>query len=102
MSFKVRHIKYLESSVAKLTELHRIISFVKFKLLNDSTGEFYTWKIEESVKNIETVGVISLNELVGVVVVNVFPAEHKHNTGQYCKWHKAVKQNEIYKKQKTN
>lgn len=41
-----------------------------------------TWKIEESVKNVETVSVISLNELVGVVIVNVIPVKHKH-TGKY-------------------
>lgn len=54
-------------------------------MFNDSKGEFYTWKIEERVKNVETVGVISLNELVGVVVVNVVSVEHKHHTGQYYK-----------------
>lgn len=34
---------------------------------------FSTWEIEESVENVEALGVISLNELVGVVEMDVIP-----------------------------
>lgn len=34
---------------------------------------FFTWKIEEGVKYVETLCIVSLDELVGVVVLDVFP-----------------------------
>lgn len=63
---------------------------VKLKVFSDFKGEFCTWKIEESVKNVETVGVVSLNELVGVVNVNLFPVERKHNRDRYYKCNSAT------------
>lgn len=41
-----------------------------------------TWKIEEGVENVETFGVVSLDKPVGVIFLNVFPAEHKRRRDQ--------------------
>lgn len=47
-------------------------------------NKFSTWQIEECVQDVKAIGVVSLNEFVGVVVVNVFSVKHKHNTTQVC------------------
>lgn len=43
---------------------------------------FYTWKIEESVQDVEAVGVVSLDEHVRVVFANVFTVAQNDNTNQ--------------------
>lgn len=46
---------------------------------------FHTRQIEEGVKNVEPVSVISLDELVSIVVLNVFPVNQtrKHESLLY-------------------
>lgn len=43
-------------------------------------NKFSTWQIEECVQDVKAIGVVSLNEFVGVVVVNVFSVKHKHKS----------------------
>lgn len=56
----------------------------KYKLTNvrylvAARGDVRTGEIEEGVEDVESVGVVPLDELVGVVVLNLFPVRHKQS-----------------------
>lgn len=42
-------------------------------------GDVRTGEIEEGVEDVKSVGVVPLDELVGVVFLNVFPVRHKQS-----------------------
>lgn len=42
-------------------------------------GDVRTGEIEEGVEDVESVGVVPLDELVGVVFLNLFPVRHKQS-----------------------
>lgn len=49
-------------------------------------GDFPTREVEERVEDVESVGVVSLDELVGVVVLDFLPAMHKHRSVHRTPW----------------